>query len=30
MIGMVVCLGIDGRLPFAETLERVVSVMADV
>jgi hypothetical protein len=30
MVGMVVRLGIDGRLPLAKALERVVGVMADV
>ena len=30
MIGMVVVTGIDGRLPFTETLQRIISVMTDV
>lgn len=30
MVGMIVRLGINGCLPLAEALERVVGVMADV
>ena len=30
MVGMVIRFGIDGGLPFAKTLERVVGVVTDV